>query len=98
MGGRTQLTGLRFGAALALALASVAAGAAAQEVHFSSEERLDAIDVTLIGGAQRSIDFASYALTHPLAIDALNAAEYCESPWNKDPVFGVIGIQSGPRG
>ena len=23
---------------------------------------------------------------------------YCESAWNKDPVFGVIGIQSGPRG
>ena len=23
---------------------------------------------------------------------------YCESAWNKDPVFGVIGIQSEPRG
>src|SRR3954447_9320007 len=22
----------------------------------------------------------------------------CESAWNKDPVFGVIGIQTGPRG
>ena len=22
----------------------------------------------------------------------------CESAWNKDPVFGVIGIQSRPRG
>jgi TolB-like protein len=22
----------------------------------------------------------------------------CESAWNKDPVFGVIGIQSGPGG
>jgi len=22
----------------------------------------------------------------------------CESAWNKDPVFGVIGVQSGPRG
>ena len=22
----------------------------------------------------------------------------CEQAWNKDPVFGVIGIQSGPRG
>jgi hypothetical protein len=22
----------------------------------------------------------------------------CESAWNKNPVFGVIGIQSGPRG
>jgi hypothetical protein len=26
------------------------------------------------------------------------AAPKCESAWNKDPVFGVIGIQSGPRG
>ena len=25
-------------------------------------------------------------------------APLCESAWNKDPVFGVIGIQSGPRG
>jgi orotate phosphoribosyltransferase-like protein len=22
----------------------------------------------------------------------------CESAWDKDPIFGVIGIQSGPRG
>ena len=30
-----------------------------------------------------------------------NQSEYdadCNSAWNKDPVFGVIGIQSGPRG
>jgi hypothetical protein len=25
-------------------------------------------------------------------------ATVCESAWNKDPVFGVIGIQTGPRG
>ena len=25
-------------------------------------------------------------------------SEPCESAWNKDPVFGVIGIQSGPPG
>ena len=25
-------------------------------------------------------------------------AAACNSAWNKDPVFGVIGIQSGPRG
>src|SRR5215469_5218065 len=25
-------------------------------------------------------------------------SEVGESAWNKDPVFGVIGIQSGPRG
>jgi len=24
--------------------------------------------------------------------------EYCEAAWNKDPVLGVIGIQSGPPG
>jgi len=51
--------------------------AAAQEVHFSPEERLDAIDAALIGGARRSIDFASYALTDPIVIDALNAAQGC---------------------
>src|ERR1700760_4810015 len=33
--------------------------------------------------------------------DAVSLAEdaaACESAWNKDPVFGVIGIQSGPPG
>ena len=25
-------------------------------------------------------------------------ASICDSAWNKDPVFGVTGIQSGPRG
>src|SRR4051812_27920489 len=28
----------------------------------------------------------------------LLSASICESAWNKDPVFGVIGIQSGPPG
>ena len=28
----------------------------------------------------------------------LNLWGDCVSAWNKDPVFGVIGIQSGPRG
>src|SRR3954466_12391175 len=27
-----------------------------------------------------------------------NCHRSCESAWNKDPVFGVIGIQTGPRG
>ena len=27
----------------------------------------------------------------------LSSAPACVSAWNKDPVFGVIGIQSGPR-
>ena len=30
---------------------------------------------------------------HPLRL-----IRECGSAWNKDPVFGVIGIQSGPRG
>src|SRR5208283_4000533 len=46
-----------------------------QEIHFSPEEGLDAIDVQLVGDAKQSIDFASYALTDPIIIDALNAAE-----------------------
>ncbi len=46
-----------------------------QEVHFSLEERLDAIDVRLISTAKQSIDLASYALTDASVIDALNAAE-----------------------
>lgn len=46
-----------------------------QEVHFSPEERLDTIDVQLIGSARQSIDFASYALTDSIVIDALNAAD-----------------------
>ena len=31
------------------------------------------------------------------AVTAWVALTGCESAWNKDPVFGVIGIQSGPR-
>ena len=43
--------------------------AAGQEIHFSPEERLDAIDVQLVGDAKQSIDFASYALTDPIIIE-----------------------------
>ncbi len=50
--------------------------AGAQEVHFSPEVRLDAIDVQLIGAAKQSIDFASYALTDPIIIDALTDADH----------------------
>ena len=64
MGGRTQITRSKLGAALLVVLAPCfAIGAPAQEVHFSPEERLDTIDAALISGAQRTIDFASYALT-----------------------------------
>src|SRR5271166_3963299 len=75
MAGRAQITRSKFGAALLIALAHVAAGAAAQEVHFSPEERLDTIDAALIATAKLSIDFASYALTDPSVIAALNDAE-----------------------
>ena len=60
-----------------LCLLTVLLGAGAplaQEVHFSPEERLDAIDAALIGTAKQSIDFASYALTDPEVLDALNDA------------------------
>ena len=31
------------------------------------------------------------------ALEKAKTEKECESAWNKDPVFGVIGIQSGPR-
>ena len=62
--------------ALAVALVvATQAQAQEQEVHFSPEERLDAIDAQLIATATRSIDLASYALTDPIVIDALNGVE-----------------------
>ena len=47
----------------------------AQEVHYSPDERLDAIDAALIATAKRSADLASYALTDFIVLDALNDAE-----------------------
>ena len=42
-----------------------------------------------------NVDRASIAA----ALDGVvTPANRCHSAWNKDPVFGVIGIQSGPRG
>ena len=35
--------------------------------------------------------------TCPRYLNGLSRKYQCESAWNKDPVFGVIGIQSGPR-
>ena len=58
------------------ALLLFASAAFAQEVHFSPEERLDAIDAALIATAKSSIDLASYALTDPIVIDALNDADH----------------------
>ena len=60
--------------ALGLAALVVSSVACAQEIHFSPEERLDAIDAALIGEARGSIDFASYALTDSVVLSALNAA------------------------
>jgi phosphatidylserine/phosphatidylglycerophosphate/cardiolipin synthase-like enzyme len=65
----------RTAAAAIAAVAILTLAASAQEVHFSPEERLDAIDAGLIATAKRSIDFASYALTDPVVLDALNEAE-----------------------
>src|SRR5882724_2941440 len=39
-----------------------------------------------------------YAKAHDIpVIDCPAGQRKCEYAWNKDPVFGVIGIQSGPR-
>jgi phosphatidylserine/phosphatidylglycerophosphate/cardiolipin synthase-like enzyme len=62
-------------AAVVLTTAFASDPAKPQEVHFSPEERLDAIDAALIDSAKQSIDFASYSLTDTPVIDALNAAE-----------------------
>jgi hypothetical protein len=64
---------MRLLAAIAL-WAALAPSAWAQEVHFSPEEPLDAIDDNLMGEAKYSIDFASYALTDARVLNALNAA------------------------
>jgi phosphatidylserine/phosphatidylglycerophosphate/cardiolipin synthase-like enzyme len=59
----------------ALLVVLSASVAAAQGVHYSPEEKLDAIDAGLIASAARSIDFASYSLTDSAVLDALNAAD-----------------------
>jgi phosphatidylserine/phosphatidylglycerophosphate/cardiolipin synthase-like enzyme len=45
------------------------------EIHYAPEERLDAIDAQLIATARSSIDLASYSLTDPIVINALDDAE-----------------------
>jgi phosphatidylserine/phosphatidylglycerophosphate/cardiolipin synthase-like enzyme len=57
------------------ALLLMTVSALGQEVHYSPEERLDTIDAVQIASAKSSIDLASYALTDPIVLDALNAAE-----------------------
>ena len=61
--------------ASAMLAALCASVALAQEVHYSPEERLDAIDAALIASATRSIDFASYSLTDSIVLDALLDAD-----------------------
>ena len=47
----------------------------AQEIYFWPEEDLAAIDAGLIAEAKHSIDFASYALTEGVILQALNDAD-----------------------
>jgi phosphatidylserine/phosphatidylglycerophosphate/cardiolipin synthase-like enzyme len=56
-------------------LAVCSLGASAQEIHFSPDEDLGALDAALIGQAKHSIDFASYALTEGVILQALNNAD-----------------------
>jgi phosphatidylserine/phosphatidylglycerophosphate/cardiolipin synthase-like enzyme len=45
------------------------------EIHYAPEERLDRIDAALIATARTTIDLASYSLTDPIVVDALNEAQ-----------------------
>ena len=65
---------LRFGIT-ALAIVAAVSLAQAQEVHFAPEEDLARIDAGLIAQATSSIDFASYALTDGVVLNALNEAQ-----------------------
>ena len=50
---------------------------------------------------EMSLHVLAYNIKRVIAIIGVRTAaagDPCESAWNKDPVFGVIGIQSGPRG
>jgi hypothetical protein len=61
-------------AAALMAMLFALPAAAAQAIHFSSEEPPDVHDATLFVTTKHSIDFASYALTDPIVLDALNGA------------------------
>jgi len=63
-------------AVLSFAMSAVCSlGAGAQEIHFSPEEDLAVLDAGLIAQAKHSIDFASYALTESVILQALNDAD-----------------------
>ena len=51
------------------------AGAAAQEIHYSPDERLDALDAGLLSTARQSIDLAAFTLTDATVLGALLDAE-----------------------
>ena len=59
----------------ALAAPCAVTAALAQEVHYFPEEHLARIDTNLISNAKTSIDFASYALTDRVIIQALTEAD-----------------------
>lgn len=59
-----------------LAACRALSAAAAQEVHYSPEEDLAKIDAVLISQAKSSVDFASYALTDAVILQALNDADH----------------------
>ena len=48
-----------------------------------------------IRGSLRLCTFVQKHITHNYRSIA---GAQCEPAWKKDPVFGVIGIQSGPQG
>jgi quaternary ammonium compound-resistance protein SugE len=52
----------------------------------------------LLGVSLKSVPFGTaYAIWTGIgAAGAAIAGIVCVSAWNKDPVFGVIGVQSGP--
>jgi phosphatidylserine/phosphatidylglycerophosphate/cardiolipin synthase-like enzyme len=47
-----------------------------QELHYSPEEDLAQVDAQLIASAKTSIDFASYALTDRVIIEALTGTDH----------------------
>jgi hypothetical protein len=51
-----------------------------------------------ISALRRTRARLSWTIAHSSAWVCPLSWAACESTWNKDPVFGVIGIQSGPRG
>src|SRR6478609_8588558 len=53
---------------------------------------------TIIGPSSEKLRVARSTLERKIVKKYRFMRKACVSAWNKDPVFGVIGIQSGPRG